>query len=45
MIKGLERLPCGERLWEPGLFSLEMTEKNLVNAYKYLKGMCQQQDE
>lgn len=37
MIRDLEPLPCGERLWEPGLFSLEMTEKDLINAYKYLK--------
>lgn len=41
-MRDLEHLPCWETLWEPGLFSLETTEKDLINAYKYSKGMCQQ---
>lgn len=45
MMRRLEHLPCGERLWEPSLFNLEMTEKDLINAYKNLKGRCQQQDD
>ncbi|GAB0181473.1 mitochondrial enolase superfamily member 1 [Grus japonensis] len=43
MIKGLEHLSYEERLRELGLFSLEKTERDLTNAYKYLKGRCQEE--
>ena len=41
MIRGLEHLPCEERLRDLGLFSLEKTEGG---SYQYLdlKGRCQE---
>jgi len=44
MIKGLENLPCDEKLKESGLFTLEKRRLsgNLITVFQNLKGNCKE---